>query len=413
MKYILLGGGGIGMSSIGHILLDLGEEVVAIDKSCSSPFKRLKERGAVCFTEGESVPISKDDTVVYSTAISVDNRYRIESVNAGALLIHRAKCLERLFKDKKSIVVTGSHGKTSVTALIIHILERCGMHPSYSIGGERFNQDNGKYTQTCVAVIEGDESDGSLIEYRPDVCVITNCEYEHVEFHDSLESIQKDMRHLLKHSKKGVLNTSLDYMSRENDIVYDSSIGVPIDTSMFYGSHVLENVSCAIHSVLALYPLMTIPSSVFEGYSGVQRRFEEKGSFRGVPWYDDYAHHPTEVAATLDMMSKKFSCERVLCIFQPHKHERFSYFYKEFYESLLKVKTCIITDCALSTCQQKKLHEPFFKYFLANRSFSYCERGILAHYIYEQTNIAQDYDVILTLGAGDINHLLNEVSSFE
>lgn len=376
-----IGIGGISMSGLAEILLKEGFQVSGSDSKESPLTKKLESEGAhICYGQ-RAENISDDiDCVVYTAAISRSNPELIEAVARKIPMLTRAELLGQLMTNYDTpIAVSGTHGKTTTTSMISHILLEGELDPTISVGGIlKAIGGNIRVGNSGTFITEACEYTNSFLHFFPKISVILNIEEDHLDFFKDLEDIRHSFHQfaeLLPSDGTLVINGDIDnypeiyrglechvvtYGSSEDfdysatDISYDENGHVSFEllkygeragriTLSVTGDH---NVSNALASI-AVGELLRLPMDViFRGllsFTGTDRRFEYKGTFNGVTVVDDYAHHPTEIAATLKA-AQHYPHNSVWCVFQPHTYTRTKAFFHEFAEALSHADHLVLAD---------------------------------------------------------------------
>lgn len=374
-----IGIGGIGMSGIAFTFLHCGYLVTGSDLKRTPITDRLEEAGATFYGGHRGSNVPKGATVVYSSAVTDDNPEMLRARASGLPVVHRAEALAYLMRDKAAIAVAGTHGKTTTTSLIALILHHAGLDPSAIVGGvvDAFGGNvlcgNGPHF-----VAEADESDGSLVNFHPFYSIITNIEEEHIGYYHDLQEIEDTFGRFINNIVPGgklVYNLDepnvahLADTSRDHTISY--SICQPADTSardisfngfgsaftVFHQDKCLGTMCLSIpgiHNVsnslaaIAVATDMGVPFEIIQeaigSYRGVRRRFEVKGQVDEILVIDDYAHHPTEVMATLRSARHVANGGRLFGVFQPHRYSRTKHLHQRFSNAFASVDRLILTD---------------------------------------------------------------------
>ena len=440
VKYIhFIGIGGIGMSGIAELLNNLGFKITGSDIIASENVKRLELLG-IEISIGHSPNNLKDaDAVVYSSAVSLENPEILLAVSKSIPVIRRAEMLGELINLKQtSIAVGGTHGKTTTSSMIGMILEKSGYDPTLVVGGLVSNLNtNVKLGSGDIIVVEADEFDRSFLALNPTIAIVTNLEMEHTDCYSDLNDIENaflqfcksvpfygtvilcsDSDSLMKIMPKikkpittyGLSNDS-DYCAKnieysknkskynllyKNKNLGEININVP-------GKHNVLNSLASIALGLEIdVPLSQLKKGI-NSYKGVRRRFEIKKNKTDIFVVDDYAHHPTEVKATIDA-AKNGWAKRIICVFQPHLFSRTRDFYKDFAKSLFKSDIIIITE--IYPAREKPIDGITSKLILDELNHLGHNK---THYL-ESLNslnnilgeIVQSKDMVITMGAGDI-----------
>lgn len=373
-----VGIGGIGMSGIAELLLNLGYQVSGSDLVESDIIRRLKSLGAVIHTGHAPEHVEDADVVVYSSAVRLNNQEIVEAKERGIPVIRRAEMLAELMRLKYAIAVAGAHGKTTTTSMISSVLADGGLDPTAIIGG-RLNSLGGsaKLGQGEYIVAEADESDGSFIKLSPTIAVVTNLDREHMDHYKDMEAIRETFLEFInKVPFYGLAVLCLDdpsiagLLSRVEKRITTYGLSPQADlqaqgiaikeqnaTFQVYhqkerlgrmhiqlpGRHNVLNALAAVAVGLGLdIPFRRIQKAMKE-FTGVQRRFELKASIDDILVVDDYAHHPSEIRATLRAAKQGWG-RRLLVIFQPHRYSRTFYLWDDFLTAFHEADTLILMD---------------------------------------------------------------------
>lgn len=440
-----VGIGGIGMSGIALILLRKGIKVSGSDLKENRAVNELRALGANIFIGHRALNVQGAGTVVCSSAVRFDNPEFIEAKRLGIPVIKRAQALARLMKDKFVITVAGSHGKTTTTSLVAYMLLEAGFSPTAAIGGILRNID----TNACLGngeffVAEADESDGSFLHYKPRMSIITNIDYEHLDyynnFNNELEAFSQFINRTeksgcvfccdddinIKSALKGYKNKYVLFGLSRNAHIHPRNIlidGLSSQFECFYNGQFIDtfylalggmhNISNAL-SVIALglelgVDLKTIKKALAD-YKGASRRIEVKFKGSGYLVIDDYAHHPTEIKATLQAV-KNIKPKRIIAVFQPHRYTRTQLLLNEFSRSFDMADCVIITDIYAASEQPlegvtaKCLCDKIKKY-APDKYISFMPKDKLVRHI---LGIIKPSDLVITLGAGDITKTCDEL----
>ncbi len=364
MKVHLVGMGGIGMSAVAQLLLARGARVSGSDAADSALLRRIRARGAKVFVGHGAGHLDHPDMVVYSSSIPPQNPELLLARNRGIPVLHRAQALAGLVASRRTIAVTGAHGKSTTSALTAHLLAEAGLDPTVVLGAEvEALGGNARTGKGPYAVVEADESDGSFLWFRPHIAVITNLDDEHLDyFRNRFEIRQAYLSFAERVSPQGAVVGCADdpsvfrvlRASGRRQLTYGLGPRAEIRAEQVElrggesryrctrggrtlgrvalrvpGIHNVVN-SLAVAAVAQLLGLeFGVVSSALERYRGAKRRFQVHGEARGVTVVEDYAHHPTEVAATL-RAARGWAGRRIRCVFQPHRYTRTRYLMDRF-----------------------------------------------------------------------------------
>ena len=432
------------MSGIAKILLMQGYRVSGSDIRKSGITQELDSLGAKIFIGQDPSNIKDFDLVTYSSAIKPDNPELVYAIQRNIPVVKRAKLLSELMKDKKSITVSGAHGKTTTTSLVSFLLEKAKLNPTVVTGGNVFNfNSNALLGKGSYFVAELDESDGSFLYFNPFYSIVTNIDYEHLDYYKNWNNIveafgkffdqthkdgvifacgdDKNLKEILKKKNKKYISFGL---SQDNNIFADN-ISLESFSSTFScvyktkklgqvklnipGKHNISNSLSVIALALELGISWDTIKEALSLYKGVQRRFELKGEVNGISIVDDYGHHPTEVRATLEA-AKALKPKRLIVAFQPHRYSRTKFLFDEFVKSFDFVDHLIITD--IYSANEEPIpgatSENLFLKLKEGNKKEICfipKKDIVEHI----AKIARPQDLVITLGAGDIGRLSDEI----
>lgn len=444
-KAHFIGIGGIGMSGIARLFLSKGIQVSGSDLKKSRITDELNDLGASIFAGHDLKNIQGADTVIYSSAIKSDNPEILEAKRLKIRLIKRAAALAELMKDKTVITVTGSHGKTTTTSLVAFLLMEAGLCPTVAIGGVLRNiEKNACSGLGNFFVAEADESDGSFLYYKSKYSIITNIDREHLDYYKNFENEIKAFKEFLRGIENGGcvfccgddLNLRAILKDYPNKYIFfglnsDSDIypknikidGLTSEFDCFYKEKFIDrfylalggwhNISNAL-SMIALGLEIGVDKkaikSALSNYKGAARRIEIKFKDNDYLLIDDYAHHPTEIKATLSAISN-IAAKRVIAVFQPHRYTRTKILLEEFTKCFNLAEIIVITDIYPASeppiegitgeYLSKRLKER-----LSNKKVYFFSKEKLAESI---LNIIRPNDLIVTLGAGDILKVNDEL----
>lgn len=435
----MIGIGGIGMSALATVLIDKGCCITGSDIKENELIKKLKARNAEIKIGHKASNVSSQDLVVYSSSIRAGNAEIIEAGKRKIPAIPRMGLLKGLMEEKKnSVAVTGTHGKTTITAMVSCLLEKAGYDPSVLIGGEHslFN-GNAKLGKSEYLVAEVDESDKRFVTLRSRYLIIPNLEMEHPEYYKSEKELFGAFRTFLKLQKKSSscfyckdeekLNEALiafkgrkiSYGFSESSRFRAANVRISPSKSDFDcfdgrkrighfslfvpGRHNIANALAAISFGTTLGIGVEAIKKAIREYRGVKRRFELVGNVNGIKIVEDYAHHPTEIKATIEA-ARSLRPKRLITVFQPHRYTRTHIFTEEFSRSFDGSDKLILTEIyAASEDKIKNVSAENIYRAIKKRRPSLAEymgKKKIPNYVSGKTKKG---DLVLVLGAGDIN----------
>lgn len=438
-KVHFIGIGGAGMSGLARVLLDQGYSVRGSDLNSGQATGRLEALGATVYQGHCGSNIKDAQLVVVSTAIGVSNPELQEARANGIPVIHRADLLSRLMETQKGLAVAGAHGKTTTTSMLALVLEKCHQDPTILIGGD-MNEfgGNAKLGRGECLVAEADESDGSFLKLRPHLAIVTNIEEDHLDYYGTLQKIISTFRQFLQNIEEGgaavlcfddanvrdiaaacrcqVISYALDYPGadlRLHDIQLTStgSSGEVYFRNEYLGRLELavpglHNLSNALAVIAACQYLGLDPGLVMEqlkDFLGVGRRYQTMGQVRGVTVVDDYAHHPTEILATL-RAARQMHPGRIIAVFQPHRYTRTAALHQRFGSSFKAADLVIIND--IYNAGEKPMAGITAQLIVDAARACQCKQVLFLpgaeqtiEYLMENHRSG---DLVLTMGAGDV-----------
>lgn len=443
--YHLIGIGGIGMSGIAQLLLRRGIKVSGSDLKESKITEELEKLGAQVFIGHNPLNIKGANLIIYSSAIRQDNPEIQEAKRQGITLIRRAQALASLMEDETVITVTGSHGKTTTASLVSYLLLEAGFSPTIAVGGVLRNIDTNAYLgDGKFFVAEADESDGTFLYYRPKYSIITNIDYEHLDYYKEFKNAIATFKKFLNNTKedgcvfvcsddinlkdiiKDYKNKYVMFGLKEGAHIYPKNIktkDLTCEFDCFYkdkfidrfylalgGEHNISNALSVIALGLELGIDLKVIKKTLSSYQGAKRRLEIKFNNKDYLLIDDYAHHPTEIRATLSALrSLRFA--RLIAIFQPHRYTRTKLLLDEFSKSFDLVDYVIITDIYPAGEEPQegisgRLIYDKIKEHSPNKQVVFLPKEKIATYILETI---RSQDLVVTLGAGDIVKTCDEL----
>ncbi len=443
-KFHFIGIGGVGMSALAKILIERGLEISGSDAKDSPTLDMLKSLGARIFVGHKAKNIldaagNPVDAVVCSSAIPTDNPEVIAAGKFKIPKLHRSDINAWLLNSRKGIAVSGSHGKTTTTSMIGYVLHSANVDPTIIIGGESTDLGTGAILgKSDWLVTEADESDGSFVTLKPKISVVTNIEDDHLDHYGTVEKLCAAFKIFIENTDRaeGVAvlcfdNENLRALAKEIDrkiisyaIDHDADFkaknirttGKGITFEVQRGEETLGKINLAIHGRHnVLNALATVATALEVGVSfnkiaeglstfhGAKRRFQIKGRVRNILVVDDYAHHPTEIAATLKA-ARETKPNKLVCIFQPHRYSRTQLLLKEFGGAFKEADLLVLTD--VYSAGEEKISgvsgESILREVLSttNQAVSYIpKREDIAAALKDQLSPG---DLVITMGAGDI-----------
>ena len=443
-KYYFIAIGGVGMSGLAKYLLENGCEVSGSDIVDSKYIDKLRKLGATVYIGQKKENVPSDAVVVASTAIRENNPEMVRARELGLKVYHRSDILAEISSWGKFFLgYSGTHGKTTTSGLSSYVMEKAGLKPSFVVGGiipelgiNAHSQD-GKYFAA-----ELDESDGTIVKYAPNVCVINNLEADHLDFYkDGLKSILETFENFISnipessivlvnkdckatmslHSHKTLTfgMEDADYTARNVRFMSDCTV-----FDVYFKDEFLTDLTIILRGKHNVYNALSVLASLhqagvdvnlvkphFATFSGMGRRFQKVAEFDGVTVYDDYAHHPTEIKATLSS-AEGMTDKRVIAVFQPHRYTRLKNLWKGFLDAFQGVDKVVVTDVyAASEDEIEGINSKKFAKELAEHIDIPCEYigGSIADVAQKLYPELRENDVVIGLGAGTITNLSKEL----
>jgi UDP-N-acetylmuramate--alanine ligase len=439
IKHIhFVGIGGIGMSGIAEVLLNLGYRVSGSDLKESDTTERLRKLGAEIFIGHRAGNITSPHVVVISSAVKSDNAEVVTAKEKQIPVIPRAEMLAELMRLKYGVAIAGAHGKTTTTSMVATVLAAGGIDPTVVIGGKLNSLgSNAKLGQGEFLVAEADESDGSFLKLSPTIAVVTNIDEEHLDYYKDIDEIKEsflafinkvpfygvailclDERHIQslipsveKRYQTYGMSTQADYQAKDVTLAPLGSryrvLHHGADLGWFElavpGLHNVNNSLAAVAVARELEIDVETVRRALKEFSGVQRRFQVKGEVRGVMVVDDYGHHPTEIRATL-AAAKAGLGRRLVVLFQPHRYSRTQHLLAEFFTSFNQADSAFIMEIYSAGEQPipgvsgSAIYEGIKKHGHKDVTFI-ADKGAVADTL---AATLREGDVLLTLGAGDV-----------
>ncbi len=444
-KIYFIGIGGIGMSGLAEYFIRNGYDVSGSDMTETHITKRLAELGAIIFNGHSADNITADiSAVVYTSAVKADNPEMIRAEELGLRKIRRAEMLGEIVNDKYLIAISGTHGKTTTTAMIGKLLVDAGLDPLIFVGGnvQLFDGGASRFGAGKYAVVEADEYDRSFLALRPNVTIVTNIDADHLDIYKDLDDIKETFRQFCDRSKYGAymvycgdddniksfmnsINREkisygcdeknylkvIDYKAENNilnfSILNSHSSYDHIQLNMVGKHNALNSTACFAVSKILEIPFEKYKESI-SSFRTVDRRLQLMYDANGIKVYDDYSHHPVEVMASLKGL-KEMNQGRLRTVFQPHLFSRTKDFYKEFAEALSISDEVILMD--IYPAREKPIEGITSELILNEALVNNCNMKLLHEtndVIAWLKNDLKQNDIIVFQGAGDVTNLCNE-----
>lgn len=436
-----VGIGGISMSGIAKVLINNGVKVSGSDRSESKAVEELRSMGAKVFIGHSEENISNQDLVVHTAAVKSDNPELIAAARLGIQVVDRATILGWIMQDfKNAISVAGTHGKTTSTSMMAYIMMKAMLDPTVMVGGEldilggNFRMGKGEYfvTESC-------EYCRSFLKFFPRYAIVLNVEEDHLDYYKDIDDIidafsdfvnlvpddgcvviPRDSQNAMKcvknyngnvvtfgiengdYTAKNITYNSYGYPTF--DIMYNDQLVTQVSLNVPGLHNVLNAIACAACADRMGIDARYIKEGL-EGFTGTKRRFEKKGYVNGALVIDDYAHHPTEIAATLDAV-EKINHDKLWCIFQPHTYTRTYTLFDDFVSVLKKAENLIIAD--IYAAREKDTGVVSSKQLADNipGAMFIKEFGEIEKFIRQNASVG---DIVMTIGAGNVVDIADEL----
>jgi UDP-N-acetylmuramate--alanine ligase len=448
-KIHLVGIGGIGMSGIAEILLNQGFIITGSDLSVTEITEHLSGLGAVIYEGHKAEHVAEADVLVYSSAVVADNP-EVRAAKARKIpVIRRAEMLAEVMRLHHGIAVAGTHGKTTTTSMIGLILIAGGEDPTVIVGGKMhaFGGTNARLGKGKFMVVEADEFDRSFLQLNPSIAVLTTLEEEHLDIYSDLEDIkhafiefankvpfygfialcldEPSLQEILPQLHRKVISYGLSSQADIRAVDIEQKENTSSFTLLAFGEELgrihlgvpgVFNIRNALASIVVSLEI-GIPfdniKQALDAFKGVFRRFEVKSELGGIMVVDDYAHHPTEVRETLRGIKAGWR-RRVICVFQPHTYTRTRDFQKDFGRAFMDADILIVTDVYPA---RETAIEGVTGKLIADAAENFGHKNV--HYVQDKELVpgllrqyAQDGDIVITMGAGDIYRYGNQFVEF-
>ena len=435
-----IGIGGSGMSGIARLLIGMGHQVTGSDLRDTSNVASLRELGAKISIGHDQSHLGNPDTVVVTSALWPTNPEYLLAKERGIPVIHRSQALAHLASSKRLIAVAGAHGKTTSTGMVITALMALGADPSFVNGGVinsvGHSSSSGKGE---LFVIEADESDGSFLHYDTAISLITNVDPDHLDHYGSIEAFHRVFADFANKSKEFVVISSDDPGAKEVaklvtrpmvtfgeapdatvrvqnikpeakvsfELVYKDNVATA--RLLLAGRHNALNAAGAVATLVGLGFDFDKSLQEVAKFAGTERRFELHGVEAGVSVYDDFAHHPTEVAAALEGARAVVGSGKLITVFQPHLYSRTRLFAKEFAEVLAASDEVVLLDiyAAREDPEPGVTGELILNHFVDKKRIHYVRNWDDAPAV--AAKLSGEGDFIMTMGCGDVYRMVPQL----
>jgi len=449
-----IGIGGIGMSGLAQIMKNMGFIIQGSDLSKNKNTERLVKSGIKVFSKHDKKNLKNVTKIVISSAIKNNNKELEVARYKNLPIFKRGDMLANIVALKKNIIITGSHGKTTTTSLVANILLEAGLDPTIINGGiiNSF-KNNAQLGKSEWAVIESDESDGSFLKLPVTYSIVTNVDKEHLEYYGNFEKLKnsfskfidktpsfgksficidnKNLKTLVKRCKNNNFltygfNKNSNYQienvkKNKNNSIFDLKVKI-VDRKNFkiknlkinlLGDHNISNVAASIAVALNLGIKINKIKKALRKFLGIQRRFTKVFSIGKKDFFDDYAHHPTEIKAVINGAREVYKNRKIICVFQPHRYSRVAALKKEFASSFKSIDVVVL--CPVYSAGEKKkynFNQDIFSKIISKRSktqvINIKNQKDLKNYF--NKNLLSD-EMVICMGAGSITNWIREIGN--
>jgi UDP-N-acetylmuramate--alanine ligase len=433
-----LGIGGIGMSALARYFNWVGKKVSGYDKICTDLTMALENEGMMVQYEKTHTPEmipANIDLVVYTPAVSLNDKWFLAVKETGAAMVKRAEVLGMISRDIPTIAIAGTHGKTTITTMVAHILKTAGIEFSAFMGGISTNYNTNFLASANPkwVVVEADEYDRSFLHLHPQIALVTSMDPDHLEVYNNIESIKDAFERFTENiTEKGhlIVNEKLPPFTHKNQYTYGFGAqahfcvkNLRLEYGQFFwdvntssgdweftlgmpGKHNVENaVAASAIATLAGASVDHIRKAL-RSYKGVKRRFEIHIKNERVVFIDDYAHHPAEIRACVNSARELFPDKKITGIFQPHLYSRTRDLADDFAKSLSLLDEVVITDIyPARELPIEGINAGFLLEKINNSNKKYIHESELLGFISKQ-----EFELIITMGAGDIDRMVEPIT---
>ena len=449
-----IGIGGIGMSGLAQIMNNMGFTIQGSDLNRNKNTERLIKSGMKVYFGHHQKNLKKATMIVISSAIKKNNK-ELKAAKLKKLPVYkRGEMLANIVALKKNIVVTGSHGKTTTTSLVANILVEAGLDPTVINGGVINSlKNNAQLGKGEWAVIESDESDGSFLKLPITYSIVTNIDKEHLDYYGSFERLKKSFRSFIdktpsfgkslicidENNLKSLLskcktNNFFTYGFEKNSNYQITNVKREINYSIFdlrlkftgnkiykiknikvnlIGDHNISNTTAAIAIALNLGIQISKIKQALKKFLGIQRRFTKVFTIKKREFYDDYAHHPTEIRAVIKGARQVYKDRKIICVFQPHRYSRVKFLKNEFALSFRSIDAVVL--CPVYSAGEKIKHnfnQNSFSQLISKKSktqvINIKDQKELKNYF--KKNLL-DNEMVICMGAGSISNWIKEIGN--
>ena len=449
-----IGIGGIGMSGLAQIMHNMGFVINGSDLNRNKNTDRLIKSGIKVYFGHSKKNLKKTTMVVISSAIKNNNEELVSAKKNKIPVFKRGEMLANIVALKKNIVITGSHGKTTTTSLVANILVEAGLDPTVINGGIINSlKNNAQLGKGEWAVIEADESDGSFLKLPVTYSIVTNVDKEHLDFYKSFEKLKKsfctfidktpsfgksficidnnNLKSLVSRCNMGNILTYgftkrsnyqiTNVRKKKNYSIFDLRLNLPAKkiknikniSINLIGDHNITNATASVAVALNLGIKINKIKKALKKFLGIQRRFTKIFSIGKREFYDDYAHHPTEIKAVLDSTRQVNKNRKIICVFQPHRYSRVESLKNEFASSFKSIDEVVL--CPVYSAGEKikyKFNQYNFSKLIAKKSrvrvINIKNQKELK--MYTKKNLIED-EMVICAGAGSISNWIREISN--
>ena len=449
-----IGIGGIGMSGLAQIMNNMGFTIQGSDLNRNKNTERLIKSGMKVYFGHHQKNLKKATMIVISSAIKKNNKELKAAKLKKLPVFKRGEMLANIVALKKNIVVTGSHGKTTTTSLVANILVEAGLDPTVINGGVINSlKNNAQLGKGEWAVIESDESDGSFLKLPITYSIVTNIDKEHLDYYGSFERLKKSFRSFIdktpsfgkslicidENNLKSLLskcktNNFFTYGFEKNSNYQITNVKREINYSIFdlrlkftgnkiykiknikvnlIGDHNISNATAAIAIALNLGIQISKIKQALKKFLGIQRRFTKVFTIKKREFYDDYAHHPTEIRAVIKGARQVYKDRKIICVFQPHRYSRVKFLKNEFALSFRSIDAVVL--CPVYSAGEKIKHnfnQNSFSQLISKKSktqvINIKDQKELKNYF--KKNLL-DNEMVICMGAGSISNWIKEIGN--